>query len=60
MNSKILESDKASQWKDVKISGGSKAELTKAVAQIRSQVKNEHRVFAAFALSSDVKNKPPK
>jgi len=59
VNTKFLESDKTSQWKDAKISGGSKAELTKAVAQIRSQVKNEHRVFSAFMLSSESK-KPSK
>jgi hypothetical protein len=49
-----------SQWKDAKVSGGSKTELTRAVAQIRSQVKDEYRIFAASVLSFGTKNKPPK
>lgn len=50
----------SSQWKDAKISGGSTSELNKAVAQIRSQVKDERKIFSLAAPTSGTKDKSRK
>lgn len=57
---KSLTDSGSSQWKDTKISGGSRNELTRTVAQIRSQVRDEMKIFSSTALSLGTKNKPPK
>ncbi len=56
---KILAESGTSQWKDTKVSGGSRNELSRTVAQIRSQVKDERRIFST-ALSLGIRNKTPK
>lgn len=43
---KVSTSSRDSQWKDVKVGGGSRSELTKVVAQIRSQVRDESKIFS--------------
>lgn len=46
-----------SQWGDVKVSGGSSQELTKVVAQVRAQVRDERKIFSSQTLSASNKNK---
>lgn len=57
---KSLAVDGMSQWKDAKVIGGSKSELTKSMAQIRSQVRDERRIFSFMAPSLGFKNKSTK
>lgn len=53
MNSnKKLASGNPSHWNDIKISGGSKQELTRVVAQIRAQVRDERKIFSASSMVS--------
>jgi hypothetical protein len=47
-------------WKDVKVDGGSKSELTKVVAQIRSQVRDEKKIFSVSTSSLSMKSKSSK
>lgn len=58
MNSnKQLASGNSSQWSDIKVTGGSKQELTRVVAQIRAQVRDERKIFSSSSVpSSDKKN----
>lgn len=57
---KLLAGSNTSQWKDVKVSGGSKTELTKAVAQIRSRVNDERKIFSTSTSIFGTKDKPVK
>lgn len=47
-------------WKDAKVSGGSRSELTKVVAQIRSQVRDEKKIFSVSASVLVTKDKSSK
>lgn len=57
---KFLGCNDTSQWKDAKVSGGTRNELAKAVAQIRSQVRDEQKIFSVTSSSLSSKNKPQK